>query len=233
MDISEQKKAEEQLLESRNMLQASLKEKEVLMREIYHRTKNNMLVIISMLNLQAMDIDDEHVRGLFKETENRIRAMSLAHEKLYQSQNLSEVDLSVYLQDVVRTLVDTMVYGNRVVVDVDCTEGINVSLDAIVPLGLAVNEIVTNSIKHAFPNYGSGRIFVRAHEDESGTVIMQVGDDGVGLPPELDVAKSPSLGLQITVNLIEKQLQGSLEVDRTSGTMYIVRFKEAARPKRI
>lgn len=233
MDISDQKKAEAQLLESRNMLQASLKEKEVLMREIYHRTKNNMLVIISMLNLQAMDIEDEHVRELFKETENRIRAMSIAHEKLYQSQNLSEVDLSVYLQDMVRTLVETMVYGDRVSVAVDCVEGIRVSLDAIVPLGLAVNEIVTNSIKHAFPDYGRGRICIKVHQEEDGMVVMEVGDDGIGLPAGIDVAKSPSLGLQITVNLIEKQLQGSLEVDRTNGTMYIVRFGETAKPKRI
>lgn len=233
MDISEQKKAEAQLLESRNMLQASLKEKEVLMREIYHRTKNNMLVIISMLNLQAMDIDDKRVRELFKETENRIRAMSIAHEKLYQSQNLSEVDLSVYLQDMVRTLVETMVYGDRLSVIVDCVKGIRVSLDDIVPLGLAVNEIVTNSIKHAFPDYGCGRIFVEVHQEEDGTIEMVLGDDGIGLPAGIDISKSASLGLQITENLIKKQLQGSLEVDRTKGTVYAIRFGETAKPKRI
>lgn len=233
VDISEQKKTEEQLRESKQMLQDSLAEKEVLMREIYHRTKNNMLVIISMLNLQALDIEDAGVKELFKETENRIRAMSLAHEKLYQSQNLSEVDLAVYLRDMVRSLVDTMVFGKRIRVEVAAGDQVVVSLDNIVPLGLAVNEIVTNSIKHAFPQNGSGTIFVRLLRQADDMVEVQVGDDGIGLPDHINPHRVHSLGLQITVNLIEKQLHGTLDLNRENGTMFIIKFKEMARPKRI
>ena len=233
MDISEQKKAEQQLRESAEMLQASLKEKEVLLREIYHRTKNNMLVIISMLHLQANDIDDPLVRGLFQETENRIRAMSLAHEKLYQSQNLSEVDLLVYLGDMVRTLVENMVLGNRIGVRVSGASQVPVSLDTIVPLGLAANEIVTNSIKHAFPGEAPGTISIGVEREADGTMVVELGDNGIGLPPDLNLYSSPSLGLQITVNLIERQLHGSLAVDRRKGTVYTIRFKETNRPKRI
>jgi PAS domain S-box-containing protein len=232
MDISEQRLTEEKLWKSTLQLQDSLAEKEVLLREIYHRTKNNMLVIISMLNLQAMDIDDLRVKALFQETENRIRAMSLVHEKLYQSQNLAEVDLGSYLKEMVTALVKTMVIGDRIRVDIEC-EKVAVSLDNIVPLGLAVNEIVTNSLKHAFPDDREGRIAVQLTRNAQAQVELQIGDDGIGLPAEIDIHKIRSFGMQITVNLIEKQLRGTLEIMRSGGTVYSIRFEEPVRPKRI
>lgn len=232
MDISEQKQTQAQLEVSKKQLQESLAEKEVLLREIYHRTKNNMLVIISMLNLQAMDIDDERVKTLFLETENRIRAMSLVHEKLYQSQNLVEIDLGQYLEEMVTALVQSMVFGDRIRVELDCAR-VAVSIDNIVPLGLAVNEIITNSLKHGFPADREGTVFVKLSIDPEGVVELVAGDDGVGLPKEIDVKNIRSFGMQITVNLIEKQLRGRLEIDSIDGTVYRISFKEAMRQKRI
>lgn len=232
MDISDQKQTEEELRKSKLLLQNSLAEKEVLLREIYHRTKNNMLVIISMLHLQAMDIDDERVKTLFWETENRIRVMSLVHEKLYQSQNLAEVDLGQYLEEMVTALVRSMVIGDRIRVELKC-EQVAVSIDNVVPLGLAINEIVTNSLKHAFPGDGHGCIFVYLTQDGDGMVEVVVGDDGVGLPPDINLDRIRSLGMQITVGLVERQLHGSMDIGSDGGTVYRIRFTELARPKRM
>lgn len=231
-DISDRKQAEAELLKSKLLLQESLAEKEVLLREIYHRTKNNMLVIISLLHLQALEIDDERVKTLFWETENRIRAMSLVHEKLYQSQNLAEIDLGQYLEEMVAALVRSMVIGDHVRIEMDC-EHVPVSIDNILPLGLAINEIVTNSLKHAFPDGRAGRIFVRLNQDEYGLVEVVVGDDGPGLPPDMEPGRVRSLGMQITVNLIKKQLHGSMDVSSDGGVVYRIRFAEAVRPKRV
>jgi len=232
MDISDQKQTEEELLRSKLMLQESLAEKEVLLREIYHRTKNNMLVIISMLQLQAMELEDQQVKMMFWETESRIRAMSLVHEKLYQSQNLTDIDLGQYLEEMVSALVGSMVIGDTVKVDLDCQQ-VPLSIDSVVPLGLAINEIVTNSLKHAFPNGAEGRIYIRLRRDEEGLVEVMVGDDGPGLPPGVEPAKARSLGMQIATNLITGQLHGSLAITSEAGVCYRIRFTESTRPKRV
>ncbi len=232
MDISEQKQAEEELLQSKHLLQESLVEKEVLLREIYHRTKNNMLVIISMLHLQAMDIEDEKVKTLFWETENRIRAMSLVHEKLYQSQNLAEIELGSYLRDMVTALIASMVVGDTVKFTLE-SEPVTISIDNIVPLGLAINEIVTNSLKHAFPNQSDCQIYIHISPFENGTVEVLVGDNGVGFPTGMDLNTIRSFGMQITASLIRRQLHGSMAIERENGTVYRIRFSEPVRPKRV
>jgi len=232
MDISDQKQTEEELLRSKLLLQESLAEKEVLLREIYHRTKNNMLVIISMLQLQAMELEDEKVRILFLEMENRIRAMSLVHERLYQSQNLTEIDLGRYLEEMASTLTESMVLGHRVRVEMDCHE-VWLSIDTIVPLGLAINEIVTNSLKHAFGDGRKGRIYIRLRKNSEGMVEVVVGDDGPGLPSGLDPGKARSLGMQIAANLVTGQLRGDMQVRSDSGVEYRIRFAEPERPKRL
>ncbi|SHO44554.1 histidine kinase dimerization/phosphoacceptor domain -containing protein [Desulfopila aestuarii] len=232
MDISDQKQTEEELLRSKLMLQESLAEKEVLLREIYHRTKNNMLVIISMLQLQAMELEDQQVKMLFWETESRIRAMSLVHEKLYQSQNLTDIDLGQYLEEMVSALVASMVFDDAVKVDFDCQQ-VFLSIDSVVPLGLAINEIVTNSLKHAFPKGAGGCIYIRLRRDSEGLVEVVVGDNGPGLPKGLEPRKARSLGMQITTNLITGQLHGSLEITSEAGVCYRIRFTEPARPKRV
>lgn len=226
------KQAVEELRKSKLMLQDSLAEKEVLLREIYHRTKNNMLVIISMLQLQAMDIDDARVKTLFRETENRIRAMSLVHKKLYQSQNLAAIDLGEYLEGMVTALVRNMVLGDHITVEMRC-EPLSVSIDSIVPLGLAINEIVTNSLQHAFGDGRQGLLYIRLRQEANGQMEVVVGDDGAGLPADMDLQNPRSFGMQITANLIRRQLHGTLDIARDNGTEYTIRFAEPVRPERL
>ncbi len=214
------------------VLQQSLKEKEVLLREIYHRTKNNMLVIISMLRLQIPKVKDSKAREIFAETENRIRAMSLVHEKLYQSDNLMEIDLSGYLVDMVTTLVDSMVVNQRVSLKTK-TESIPISIDHAIPLGLAVNEIITNSIKHGFPGNNKGEIHLRLSLKDNRTIQVHISDNGKGLPESFQLETNSSFGLQITRNLILKQLNGTISMQRNNGTETIISFVEPDRLERV
>ena len=228
IDVSDLRRHEERLRLQDHQLQKSLEEKEILLREIYHRTKNNMLVIISMLNLQTMEVEDEHVRMVFREMENRIRAMALVHEKLYQSQNLSEVDMGSYVREISQALVTNMVSDDRIELRVDI-ESLVLNIDYAVPLGLVVNEIVTNSLKHAFPDERSGVITIRLRQDASGVSRLIIEDDGIGLEKGIDVMRSGSFGLQIISSLVMVQLAGTINVDRTSGTRYEITFSEPRR----
>ena len=222
VDISLLKKAEEKLKINERRLQNSLEEKNVLLREVYHRTKNNMLVIISLLGLQKDVSQDSTVQTVFTEMENRIRTMALVHENLYQTKNLSELQLGHYVEELIRGLVDSMTIADKVEVLTEF-EPLSVSFDQAVPIGLIVNELVTNSIKHAFPQSGSGVIFFRLRQ-QKGEVELVLGDDGIGLPAEIDVRKSRSFGLQIASSMIEKQLGGTFEVECHNGTTFRIRF---------
>jgi PAS domain S-box-containing protein len=230
VDISRLKRVEDKLRINEKRLQASLEEKNVLLREVYHRTKNNMLVIISMLSLQMDGIDDQKARRVILETENRIRAMALVHEGLYRSRNLSEIDLGSYLENMVKTLVDSMTIGNRIGVTARCCQ-VSVPFDQAIPLGLVVNELVTNSVQHAFPNDGRGEVRLELRQDGA-ELQLTVADNGVGLPKNIDVLNSQSFGLQITGNLIEKQLRGSFAVNLDHGTEFSIRFTRMQVKKR-
>lgn len=232
-DVSSIKLKEKLLKVQDQRLQKSLDEKEVLLKEIYHRTKNNMLVIISLMDLQVQDIEDEQVRTLFHETENRIRAMALVHEKLYQSQSLSDIDLGSYLQEIAESLLATMVVGNRIKL-MSNFESVPINIDYAVPLGLVINEIVTNAVKHAFPGKRSGSICLSIKKNQDDEIVLVVGDDGVGLPEDIDVQNSTSFGMRIIItSLVKMQLKGTLTVNREYGTRYLIRFPEPKTTKRI
>ncbi|MBW2659175.1 MAG: PAS domain S-box protein [Deltaproteobacteria bacterium] len=232
-DISSIKLKEELLKIQDRRLQKSLNEKEVLLKEIYHRTKNNMLVIISLLDLQVQDIENEEVQRIFVEMQNRIRAMALVHEKLYQSQNLSEIELGSYLQEIIESLLATLVADDGVRFFSDF-EPILMNIDYAIPLGLVVNEIVTNSVKHAFPGKRAGRINLSIKKTSTGNIVLTLGDDGVGLPGDFDVANSNSFGMGIViVSLVKLQLKGTLTIDRVNGTTYRIIFPEPQNTKRI
>lgn len=217
-----------QVIRDKEALQQSNDHNRVLLKEVYHRTKNNMLVIISMLNLRAMDVKDERFQELSADTENRIRAMALVHEQLYQSRNLYDLDFSAYLQSMVTTLVNNMILRDRVKVEIDCPHR-TLSIDTAVPLGLAINEIVTNSLKHAFPDDRVGKIQMSMTLTDNNIIELMVGDDGIGLPAEADLMQSRSFGMQITTNLVLKQLKGTLDISRENGTVYTLRFPDKKR----
>ncbi|PID41591.1 MAG: hypothetical protein CR981_03135, partial [Proteobacteria bacterium] len=158
-DVSNLKLSEERIEAQDVQLRKSLAEKEILLKEIYHRTKNNMLVIISMLELQTRDIEDTKVKQIVAETESRIRSMALVHEKLYHSQNLSEIDIGSYLEEVAEVLVANMVLTGKIRLDIEVAP-VAINIDYAVPIGLVINEIITNAVKHAFPDDRCGRVFV-------------------------------------------------------------------------
>ncbi len=222
-DVSLIKQNEEKLQLRETQLRHSLAEKETLLKEIYHRTKNNMLVIISMLELQAQDLAYENITEVFKETENRIRAMALVHEKLYQSQSLSEIDLGSYIREVVTSLVNHMAPEGKIGLHFD-VQSAPINIDYAVPLGLVINEIVTNSLKHAFPAQRKGMVSVRLRQERNNTILLDVEDDGVGLATGIDLGSATSFGMQIVSALIRIQLKGRVVLDGSNGTRYHIRF---------
>ena len=231
-DISNVKLNEEKLQVQEEQLRQSLAEKEILLKEIYHRTKNNMLVIISMLELQTCDIEDERVKQIFQETESRIRSMALVHEKLYGSKNLSEIDLGSYIEEVVGTMVLNRGDDSQIDMQVE-VQPLPMNIDYAIPLGLVINEIVTNSVKHAFPEDRHGLVFVKLVKDEEGRIVLSIGDDGVGLPDDVELSGGGSFGMQLIYSLIKMQLKGSVTISRENGTSFEIVFQEPKSKERI
>lgn len=208
-------------------IKASLNEKEVLLREIHHRVKNNMQVISSLLRLQSNYIQDPHSQMLLKESQNRIRTMSLVHEKLYQSKDLTEIDADDYLAHLIHFLMRSYtIRPDQVDVVMDISK-IKLKIDTAIPCGLIINELVTNALKYAFPDGRKGQITVSLQMvADDNTLEFVVADNGVGLPEGFSWQDSSSLGLQLVSILVQDQLQGDIEMIRDSGTCFRVRFRE-------
>ncbi len=223
--IQERERAEE-------ITRHSLEEKEVLLREIYHRTKNNMSVIISLLNLQAVTIEEPEIVEMFDEIKGRIYAMSLVHEQLMRTRDLSVIDLENY----VRQLVNNLMRGYSLVGSrVSCHISINsvqVSIDTAVPLGLVINEIITNSMKYAFPDERRGKIIVEAHF-RGGQLFLRIEDDGVGFVEQSDKDKKKSLGTRIIHTVVEDQLGGEIKLRSDDGTRYEITLKDVEIIRRV
>ena len=213
-DITERTIAEEQLRDS-------LKEKEVLLKEVLHRVKNNLNLVASLLNLQADYVEAPKDAELFREARDRIVALARIHENLYRSPNLAHLDFRSYVSDIVRNLSDA--YRNdRVTVRVDVAT-FDIGLDRAIPLGLIINELVTNCLKYAFPAEREGKILVSYTSTATHEGRLSVRDDGAGLPAALDVRTPGTFGLSL-VNMLAEQLDGVLEVKREAGTEFILRF---------
>lgn len=218
LDISDRKQAEEQI-------KASLQEKEVLLKEIHHRVKNNLQVISSLLRMQARRANDPQTAILFKESQNRVQSMSLIHEQLYQSSDFSHIDFGDYVRRLVSNLFRA--YGTHAgtVAFSVTTHQLTLTLDAAIPCGLIINELVSNSLKYAFPDGHQGSIAITLQKDssKSGRFVLSVSDNGIGIPDTLDWQATRSLGLRIVHNLVT-QLDGSIKLDRTQGTTFIITF---------
>jgi len=217
-DITERKRIESQIKES-------LDEKEVLLKEIHHRVKNNMQVISSLLNLQSGYIKDEQTRDLFKESQDRVRSMALIHEKLYQSADLARVDFAEYIQNLMEYLFSSYgVDSAKVALKTD-VDSVSLGINAAIPCGLIINELVSNSLKHAFPQNRGGEIRIDLHRNNGGFELV-VSDDGVGIPKNVDFRNTESLGLQL-VNTLTSQLGGTIELEANgSGTRFVIGFAE-------
>jgi PAS domain S-box-containing protein len=213
-DITERKRAEEQLLRS-------LREKEVMLKEIHHRVKNNMQVIYSLLNLQAKSIADKTVRTMFEESRDRVNSMSLIHERLYRSEDLAHIDFKEYLQSLVSGIADTY-KRHDVIFDLDM-EPLALDVNVGIPCGLIVNELVSNCLKHAFPGGRKGMIKLGINRNSESNNVLFVEDNGIGFPETVDFRNTSSLGLQL-VNVLTGQIHGTIELSKEEGTRFSITF---------
>jgi two-component sensor histidine kinase len=212
---------------SEDRLKAAVAEKDALLRELYHRTMNNMQMVSSMLSLASGKIGSDGDRGMLDEIRNRIYAMSLAHEMLYDSRDLSLVPMGGYAKDLAQLLLRGYGAEGRVEVVVEA-EGIGLPIDAAIPCGLVLNELLSNAIRHAFPAARSGRILVRMSGMPDGRVELVVADDGAGVPPGFDFRRDKGLGIETALLLAESQLGGELEFSSARGVECRVRFRPSA-----
>ncbi|MBT3225912.1 MAG: response regulator [Deltaproteobacteria bacterium] len=215
-DITYRKLVEDQI-------KASLKEKEILLHEIHHRVKNNMQVINSLLKMQANNIEDNQVKEILKESQNRVYAMSAVHETLHGSEKLSEINLKTYLSKITTSIFQTYFTDHRKVNLNSKIDDLPISINQAYPLGLITNELISNSLKYAFPDEREGEISVSVNKLNQG-LELTVMDDGVGIPNAFDWNKSNTLGLKLVRTLVENQLDGSIELDNQNGTKITIKF---------
>jgi PAS domain S-box-containing protein len=210
--------------QTEEQLRAALHEKEIMLKEIHHRVKNNLQVISSLLSIQSQYLADSRDLELFRRSQDRVRSMALVHEQLYRTNDLAVIDFSIYIDTLVHNLLASYRgEAGNVKVNVDAA-GVFLGIDAALPCGLIVNELVSNALKHAFPGGMAGQLTVRMRECE-GTYVLEVSDDGAGLAHPLEVEKSHSMGLQL-VTLLTGQLDGTLTVDTSHGTKFRITFKD-------
>jgi len=226
LEIEEREKAEDQI-------QKDLLEKNTLLQELYHRTKNNMQVISSMLHMKARRSPNELLQTSFKEITSKINTMALVHQKLYQTKDLSRINLSEYIHDLVHLVLrgfsreaDKITFQYKM-------EDIYVLIDTVMPLGLVINELITNSLKHAFPDDMEGEIVIKLKLDSQDVINLTLADSGIGIPEDMDLRESKSMGLQTMFSLIEHQLQGSVEYQAVSGLSWDIQLKDTINSERV
>jgi PAS domain S-box-containing protein len=218
IDITQRKLAEAQI-------QASLREKEVLLQEIHHRVKNNLQVISSLLDLQSQQIEELAMLEVFRESQNRVKSMALVHEKLYQSKNFARINFAEYTESLVSYLFKAYeLTPGHVVFNLDIEET-HLNIDTAIPCGLIINELVSNALKYAFPDNRKGAISISLKSDEEKYFTLSIKDDGVGIPKNLNATNVQSLGLQL-VKVLTKQLKGKIKIDHDKGSQFLIRFSE-------
>ncbi len=212
VDISDRKQKE-------RSIEQALKEKDVLLGEIHHRVKNNLQIVHSLLDLQSSQISDPVVLAMLRDSQNRVHSMALIHQTLYQSQDFARLNFGAFLDSFVPLLISSYaIHGNKISVQIDAHE-VSLPINSAIPCGLIVNELVSNALKHAFPDGRQGQILLELKPDEDGNLILSVSDDGIGLPQELDLKMAGSLGLQL-VSMLGDQLRGKLDIRRRDPTRF-------------
>lgn len=220
-----------ELLKAEKELKKSLKEKEVLLREIHHRVKNNMQIISSLFNLESSYTTCAEEKKIFEDSQNRVKSMAMIHEKLYQSQDLAKIDFADYIKSLASVLFASYGVGPNIKLIID-VGNILFDVETAIPCGLIVNELLTNSIKHAFPQAKNGKINIELHLNDDGDFVLIVKDNGIGLPKDINFKNTDTLGLQL-VNTLVGQLEGNIELIRKAGTEFIITFKELHYKERI
>jgi len=204
-------------------IESALKEKEILLKEIHHRVKNNLQIISSLLNLQSGYIKDKDSIAIFKESQNRIRSMAIIHEKLYQSKDMSQIDFSEYVSELVSNLFSSYSLNSALIILHQNINNILLEIDLAINLGLIINEIVSNAFKHAFPSGSKGNLYISLKKNEQKYELI-IEDDGIGFSSEIDFRTTESLGLQLIITLVE-QIGGEIFLFREKGTKFVIKFK--------
>ena len=218
-EITERKRAEA-------ALRTALREKEVLLRELYHRTKNNMQVISALLNMEADRSADAVIQKTLRDMDTRILAMALVHEKLYQSKNLAHIDLKDYITNLAALILESYdVRTEKVRFSIDA-QSITIPIESAIPCGLLINEIISNSLKHAFPGQRTGEIKIRLSRLEHGAVLLEISDNGIGVPAEIDLHTRKSLGMRIIFGIAGHQLHAQVRVNTSNGVSWRIFIPE-------
>jgi two-component sensor histidine kinase/sensor domain CHASE-containing protein len=234
---AEQRKAEDELKKNRDHLEEivesrtaqlnkSIQEKEVLLREIHHRVKNNMQIVSSLLMLQSQNIADNKYKDMFIESQTRINAMALIHEKLYQSESIAQINFKEYINEIVSNIFSSYGQNSNIKIDIN-VENIPIKIDYAVPCGLIINELVTNSLKYAFPGERHGKIQISLKSNDNNMIQLSISDDGIGIAKDMDIRNTKSLGLHLVTALAESQLHGQIILNRETGTEFQINFRQA------
>jgi len=225
-EIIEHEKAEEQI-------KKDLEEKKILLQELYHRTKNNMQIITSMLKMQAQYSENEFISLTFKKITNRIRAMSLVQQKLYDAKELSYINLKEYIVEIINYLMKSYNIHSEIISLNYKLKDVYVLIDVAVPLGLVLNEIITNVYHHAFPNNRNGEILLHLFREENGTINIRIEDNGIGFPSEFNPEEADTIGLSTVFSLVEYQLTGEVKYKNDNGVKWHIKFRDDQYKKRI
>jgi PAS domain S-box-containing protein len=217
LDITDRKRAEVQL-------HASLREKDILLREIHHRVKNNMQVIIGLLDLQASSSGNPELMEMLNKGQSRIRSMALVHEKLYASKDFTRINLAGYLRTLSQDLFQSYKINPGKIDLIIQTDGVYVDINKAIPCGLVLNELISNVLKHAFPGDRQGELQIIIREEKNTEMEIVVRDNGMGLPDDVDIHQPRTMGLNLVNGLVKKQLKGQMEVRRDNGTEIRIKF---------
>ena len=204
-------------------LKSSLREKEVLLKEVHHRVKNNLQVVSSLLYLQSQAIESKQILEILQDSMNRIKSMALVHEQLYQSENLAEIDFGEYVRSISPQLFRAHKSNDSEVVLCVDVKDIFLTVEKAIPCALILNELISNALKYAFPEGRSGEIRINLYE-EGDSLIFIVSDTGVSISEDVDIQHAESLGLKLVRDLATRQLHGTVELDRAEGTMFTIVF---------
>jgi len=214
-------------------IQHDLEEKKVLIRELYHRTKNNMNVIISLLNLKAESFESDVIQSFVQDMSLKIYSIAMVHEKLYQSQDLTNISFDEYIRDLSTSLAECFDMSDRGIVLKFDLDPVNISFDIAAPCGLVINEIISNAFKHAFTGRDSGEIFFSLKDIKDGYLKLEISDNGIGMPEDLNSRMYENLGLQTIKAIIENQLAGKMNIISEQGTKFIFIFSKNVYKSRI
>jgi PAS domain S-box-containing protein len=225
-DITQRKKAEEEKTNS-------LIEKEALLRELYHRTRNNMMVICSLLKLESFYVKNDKIREIFLEIENKIRSMAMVHQMLYRNKNLSLINLKKYVEELSDLLLKSYIGVNSDVSFILQLSDIEVLIDTAVPFGLVLNELITNSFKYAFPGNRKGTITITIRKEKDDMIELFYSDNGIGIPDGFNILDQPTLGLQSMISIIREQMQGEISFRSDNGLNYFIVFKDNIYKERV